>query len=58
MEMAVEGSDCGVVWEKRYAVVAKWWLANCEAAETPPGSCTSAQMRGERTKEPLAVGSS
>ena len=29
--MAVEGSDCGVVWEKRYPVAVKWWLANCRS---------------------------
>ena len=57
-EMAAEGGDCSMVQEKCYAVAAKWWLVNCEVVETPPGSCTSAQMRGERTKEPLAVGSS
>ena len=68
--MAAEGGDCGVVQEKCYAVAAKQWLANCRSGEAVaselrkqrkllPGVVqVCAQMSGERTKEPLTVGSS
>ena len=57
-ETAAEGGDCGVVREKRYAVAAKWRLDRLRKMKTPSGSPLNAQLRGEQTKEPLAVGSS
>ena len=54
----VSGSDCSAVREKRYLVAAKQRLGRLRKMKTPPRSPLSAQLRGERTKEPLAVGSS